>query len=305
MQFSYLHSSSLNEWLGGQSATLIAMDPALLSTECGKCSMLTLLEASFPNHVNDIFFVADDDDAVAFKNHADVAAFQNLTPGLSIRENSHFYGKPFRPAKRMKRVDYPGDALFDVADALSNNDIRHLSSFSVSERGYEIFVFLESCGHRGVYYDYVEEVFIFKDDTDAGLFQAYIATLPDVPKNERGTYKRPKNMAELEAERQEQLRKELEAQRRAEEEFKRRKRENSDYFDIVNRISRSRRTDKNGNYEFALTEKQIEELLRYVEDHHRTRTTVSDWNDDYNHYSDYSDHKDPYVKAYKHKKINF
>lgn len=298
MNFSYFNSSSLNKWLGGQSATLIAIDPAFLSTECGKCSMLTLLEASFPNHLQDIYFVADDDDAVAFKNPADVTAFQNLTPGLSIRENSHFFGRPFRPAKRMKRVGYPGGALFDTADVLSNNDIRHLSSFSVSERGYEIFVFLESCGHKGVYYDYVEEVFIFKDDTDAGLFQAYIATLADVPKNQRGSYKRPKNMAELEEERQEKLRKELEAAKRAEEEYKRQQREHNGYYDLIKRINRSRRTGKNGKYEFALDEKQIEELLEYVEEHHRNRTTVGNWADRYYDYTN-----DPLV--YDHKPHKF
>lgn len=296
MHFSYLNANELGPWLGGHSATVVAIDPTLISTECGKCSMMSMLDANFPDHVDTIFFMTDDD-SVVFKKSADIQTFQMLTKGLAVRDDSHFYGRPFRPAQRMKRVGYPGSALFDEADVLSNNDIKHRSAFRVSERGYEIFVFLESCGHKGVCYDYVEEVFIFKDDTDAGLFQAYIMTLPDVPKNKRGTYKRPKNMAELEAERQEQRRKELEAIRRAEEEYKRRQYDNRDYFDIVNRISRARRNKKDGGYEFALSEKQIEELLKYVEDHHKNRTTVSDWDDQYNHYSNYDA---PHI--YKHKK---
>jgi hypothetical protein len=259
------------------------------------CSLNELLETAFPNHTQNIYF--DDTECLGyFKQPADLARFQALMVDLSVRPDSDIFGSRFAANKKMKRVKHAGKHLFTNATAISDASLTSHGSLAISERGYEIFVFLEGCGHKGVMYDYVEEEFVFRDDTDASLFGHYLSSLPEVPQYDVGHYKRPKNKAELEAERQEELRKLAAEQKKRDQEEAARRNERDGIYEYIDRCSRRTSTNKKtGEREWVMDEVAINEVLKYLQHLEKFPGTVaSDWADDYN--SSYSNYAHPYKK---------
>lgn len=273
----------LNKWLGNSPATVVAVPPALLQNLCGKCSLKGLLETAFPHHIENIYF--EDVDCLGyFKQPTDLARFQAMMVDLAVRPDSDIFGSRFFATKKMTRVKHAGKHLFTNATAISDASLTANASLAISERGYEIFVFLEGCGHKGVMYDYIEEEFIFRDETDASLFGHYLSSLPEVPQYDVGSYKRPKNKAELEAERQEELRKLAAEQKKREKEEAARLRERDGIYDYIDRCSRRASTNKKtGEREWVMDEVAINEVLKYLQHLEKFPGTIAgDWADDYN-----------------------